>query len=115
MATTRSSAELDELWERFHGVVNMTSRELVDWLGVQPDLDGVVPPEEQRRPPLGVAVVRILAKRRVDLTDGDCDVMTKVIDVFEEETAEASREEQVSDERRRHRLMNVGHDPLREG
>ena len=30
--------EGEELWQRFHDAVNMTSRELVDWLGVQLEL-----------------------------------------------------------------------------
>ena len=28
----RSSQELDDLWNEFHAVVNMTSRELDEWL-----------------------------------------------------------------------------------
>jgi hypothetical protein len=37
-----------------------------------------------------------------------------VIDVVDDETAGVSAEEVVADERRRHRLLNVGHDSLRE-
>lgn len=61
-----------------------------------------------------MAVVRILAKRRTDLTDDDLDVMAKVIDIVEAETAEVSHADLMADKRRRHRLLNVGHDLLRE-
>lgn len=104
------SPELEQIWNRFHEVVNLTSRELTDWLGTQPDLD--TRPGSDHPPPLGVAVLSILRKRRVDLTDDDVVTMQKVIDVVEEET-EGVPEEQLTDERRRHRLLNVGHDPLR--
>jgi hypothetical protein len=103
--------ETEEIWERFHGVVNMTSRELLEWLGTQPDL---APHPGERPAELGLAVVQVLAKRRTDLTDADLAVMRKVVDVVEEETSGVSEEEIAGDERRRYRLLNVGHDPLRE-
>jgi hypothetical protein len=108
--TTRRSAEVDDLWNTFHQTVNMTSRELLDWLGVQPDLS---PQPRQERAPLGLAVVDVLRKRRVDLTVEDLAVMQKVVDIVTEENAHAARQNSSNDERRRHRLMNVGHDPLR--
>lgn len=89
----------------------MTSRELVDWLGVEPDL--VAHPGPPAQAPLGLAVVDILGKRRMDLTVDDIAVMQRVIDVVEEETADVPPERVAEDERKRHRLMNVGHDPLR--
>lgn len=106
----RSLLETEEIWERFHDLVNMTSRELLDWLGTQPDL--APHPGENAPAELGVAVVQVLAKRRTDLTDDDVEVMRKVIEVVEEET-EGATEEDFADERKRYRLRNVGHDPLR--
>jgi len=106
-------SEVEDLWRRFHEVVNMTSRELVEWLGVQVDLDGPTPGPSGRAP-LGEAVLAILRKRRTDLSDDDRAAMRKVVDVVESETGASTREEIVGDERKRHRLMAVGHDPLRE-
>lgn len=102
----------DELWQRFHEVVNMTSPELTDWLGVTEDL---APDPGQQAPPLGVGVLAVLRKRRTDLTAEDLNVMARAIGVVEDETAGRTRQEIVSDERRRFRLCNVGHDPLRAG
>lgn len=109
---TQIPADEDDLWQRFHRAVNMSSRELVDWLGQEPDLGPR--PGPSRPSPLGQAVVGILGKRRTDLTDEDLAVMRKVIDVVDDETAGVSAEEVVADDRRRHRLLNVGHDALRE-
>lgn len=107
----KSSREVEQTWRRFHEVVNMTSRELIDWLWMEPDL--VPQPGPAQPPPLGVAVLNVLGKRPVDLTEDDVETMRKVIEVVESETADVSHERMMADERRRHRLLNVGHDPLR--
>ncbi|WP_129663769.1 DUF3140 domain-containing protein [Phytoactinopolyspora endophytica] len=109
----RTSLEVEELWERFHQVVNMTSQELTAWLGTEP---GLSPPKPggPAPPPLGRGVVEILGKRRTDVTNDDFNTMEKVIEIVENETDGLTKEDVVNDERRRHRLMNVGHDPLRE-
>lgn len=108
--TEGSPLPAEELWDRFHQAVNMTSRELVEWLGVTEDISPT--PGANDPPPLGVAVLGILRKRRTDLTDDDVDVMRRVVELVEEE-ADASLRELANNERRRHRLLNVGHDPLR--
>jgi hypothetical protein len=101
----------DELWESFHAAVTMTSRELRDWLGTQANL-GDHPGPEGRVAPLGARVAEILAKRRTDLTADDAEVMRRVLEVVAEETDGVPEDEVAADERRRRRLMNVGHDPL---
>ena len=102
---------MDELWQRFHHAVNMTSRELLDWLGAEPDVTPHPGPAE--RPALGMAVLGVLSKRRTDLTDEDLAVMRTVVDVVDAETSGVTHDEMLADERRRYRLLNVGHDPLR--
>lgn len=112
MTDSPDQAEIEEVWEQFHSVVNMTSRELLDWLGVEPDVRVTPGPPEPA--PLGMAVVSILAKRRTDLTSSDLDAMRRVIEIVTEETAGEPPEKVAADERRRHRLLNVGHDVLKE-
>lgn len=110
--TTNTSFDDDELWQRFHDAVNMTSRELIDWLGVKVELDAGQPgPDEPA--PLGQAVVQILGKRKTDLTGDDIAAMNEVLEIVEAETGGMSKDEIMADERRRHRLMTVGHDPAR--
>lgn len=97
--------DVEQLWEQFHGLVNMPSSELREWLAVAAE---DVPEEEQE---LGHRVRDILGKRRTDLTTDDVEVMRQVIDrigaLFDSGAAEDRQ-----DPRWRHRLMTLGHDPL---
>ena len=102
----------DELWNEFHRVVNMSSRELSDWLRTRsatPD-DEALP--DQAGTPTGQQVLRILGKRRTDLDDDDLRVMCKVIDRVHAERRD-DLEPTAGQLGWRHRLMSIGHDPLK--
>ncbi|GGW39201.1 DUF3140 domain-containing protein [Streptomyces xantholiticus] len=110
-----NALELDALWDEFHRVVNMTSQELSAWLQTRDAGEDTDPLPDQAGSPTGRHVLAILQKRRTDLTDDDVRVMYEVV-----ETVQAQRQEQgaavtVDDTRRRHRLMTLGHDPLKAG
>jgi hypothetical protein len=102
----------DELWTEFHRVVNMSSRELSEWLRTSSaDADAEALPD-QAGTPTGKRVLAILGKRRTDLTDDDTRVMRSVVD----RVYAARREdlEPVAGQANwRHRLMSLGHDPLK--
>ena len=108
--------ETEALWEDFHRVVNMTSVELAAWLRVRDaeERSEPLPPEAgsaTRRP-----VLAILQKRRTDLTDDDVRVMYKVVETvgdLVDMDDEPEPERAPDDTRRRHRLMTLGHDPLK--
>jgi len=102
----------DELWDGFHRVVNMTSPELRDWLAVQGAGEETEEVPDRAGSPVGHRVLAILGKRRSDLTQDDVTVMA---DVVERVTAERGEElEPTAGEASwRHRLMNMGHDPLK--
>ncbi|MFI9168913.1 DUF3140 domain-containing protein [Streptomyces lincolnensis] len=104
--------ELDALWQDFHRVVNMTSQELAAWLRVSDAEEFTEPLPEHAGEPTGQHVLAILQKRRTDLTDDDIEVMYEVVDTV---TAEADVENEPTAEEtgRRHRLMTIGHDPLK--
>jgi hypothetical protein len=102
----------DQLWDDFHRVVNMTSRELRDWLSVQgadeeteelPDLAGSH---------LGHRVLEILGKRRSDATRDDVAVMEQVVERVTAQRRD-DLEPTAGEAAWRRRLMNVGHDPLK--
>lgn len=102
----------DELWQEFHDVVNMTSRELADWLrtesaGEVTEPDGSLPELE-----VGEQVVAILGKRRTDLTDDDIDTMQQVVDQVRTIRGDEPEPEAYDDDVRR-MLMSFGHDPLK--
>jgi hypothetical protein len=104
--------ELDALWDEFHRVVNMTSLELSAWLQVHDSggIDEELP--EKAGPPTGQHVLSILHKRRTDLTDDDVRVMYEVVDTVEHERG-AGQVPKAGQDTRRHRLMTIGHDPLK--
>src|SRR3954471_3749632 len=102
----------DELWDDFHRVVNMTSRELQDWLMVQGAEEQTEALPEHAGPPLGHRVLEILRKRRVDLTPDDVQVMDKVVDKVMSRRGVA-REPTAGQAAWRHKLMTLGHDPLK--
>lgn len=104
--------ELDALWEDFHRVVNMTSQELAAWLRVSDADENVEPLPDQAGTPTGQHVLAILQKRRTDLTDDDIRTMYEVVDTVTAQT-DAENEPEAEETRRRHRLMTLGHDPLK--
>jgi tetrahydromethanopterin S-methyltransferase subunit H len=75
MARTKVS---DEVWYGFHQVVNMTSRELEEWLRTESAGERTEAMPDQAGNPVGAQVVHILGKRRADLTDDDIEVMVAV-------------------------------------
>jgi Protein of unknown function (DUF3140) len=102
----------DALWEQFHDAVNMTSRELGDWLreeGAGVDSEAL---PDQAGPPVGRQVLAILGKRRADLTEEDADVMAGVVDRVRRQRGEEP-EPTAGDAGWRHALMDLGHDPLK--
>ncbi|MDN4162427.1 DUF3140 domain-containing protein [Nocardioides abyssi] len=102
----------DELWEDFHRVVNMTSRELRDWLAVQGADEDTEALPDQAGPELGHRVLAILGKRRADLTPDDVDVMDRVVETIVAERG-PDPEPTAGEDSWRRGLMNLGHDPLK--
>jgi hypothetical protein len=104
--------EIDALWDDFHRVVNMTSPELAAWLRVSDADESTEPLPDRAGTETGRHVLAILQKRRTDLTDDDLRVMEEVVDTV---TAQTDPENEPSADYtpRRHRLMTLGHDPLK--
>lgn len=103
--------ELDALWEEFHGAVNMTSEELRAWLMTSSAQENAEEVPEHAGAEKGRHVLAILTKRRMDLTDDDVRVMYEVVDtVARERDTDAS---EPGTPAWRHRLMSLGHDPVK--
>lgn len=106
-------AEQEQLWQDFHHVVNMSSRELEEWLRTRDAGERTEELPDEAGTPTGRRVLGILGKRRADVTDQDLHTMRKVV-----ETVRRSRgtqhEPRAGSTQWRHRLMTVGHDPLKE-
>ncbi|GAB2915738.1 DUF3140 domain-containing protein [Streptomyces heilongjiangensis] len=91
-------------------MVNMTSQEPAAWLRTR--CAGQESEALPGRPgsPAGRQVLELLRKRRTDLTEDDVQVMYGVVDSV---NARREHEPDADGTHRRHRLMALGHDPLR--
>ena len=108
-----SALELDTLWDEFHGVVNMTSNELAAWLRTSDAGEQAEELPEDAGTERGQQVLAILRKRRVDLTDDDVAVMREVVDTVTAERERVRVADAVRDPAWRHRMMSLGHDPVK--
>ena len=102
----------DELWDEFHRVVNMSSRELDEWLRTRSADEEVEALPDQAGTETGRNVLHILGKRRTDLTDDDVRVMQNVVDRVLAERRD-DLEPTAGEAHWRYRLMSMGHDPLK--
>ena len=102
----------DELWTEFHAVVNMTSRELADWLRTEAADEGTESVASTPELEVGEQVVAILGKRRTDLTPDDVDTMRHVVDQVRTVRGDEPEPDAYDDDVRR-MLMSFGHDPLK--
>jgi hypothetical protein len=112
MAGHPDVAEIEDVWDEFHRVVNMSSQELSDWLRTQSAGERSEELPDSAGSNLGQHVLAILGKRKVDLTDDDLRTMRRVIDTVHAQRGE-DLEPTAGQERWRHRLMTLGHDPLK--
>lgn len=102
----------DELWNEFHRVVNMTSRELSEWLRTRDAAPEGEALPDQAGTPTGQEVLHILGKRRTDLQPDDVRVMERVVERVHAERRD-DLEPVAGQAGWRHRLMSIGHDPLK--
>ncbi|MDM4718891.1 DUF3140 domain-containing protein [Micromonospora sp. WMMA1363] len=108
----RLDPEVEVLWDDFHEQVNVPSEKLRQWLltrgsgeetfGPDPDL-GL--PEPGRR------ILRVLTKRKVDLTPDDIRTMRDTIELIQD-LMDAKPPRGNADDEWRHSLLDLGHDVL---
>ena len=102
----------EDLWNEFHRVVNMTSRELSDWLRTRSAAADAEELPDQAGTETGQHVLAILRKRKTDVDDDDIRVMRNVVDRVHSERRDDLEPTQ-GEAHWRHRLMTIGHDPLK--
>lgn len=112
MAGHPEAAEIEDVWPQFHRVVNMSSKELSDWLRTQGAGEDAEALPDHAGPALGRHVLGILGKRKVDLTDEDLRAMRRVVGIVQAQRTD-DLEPIAGDEHWRRRLMNIGHNPLK--
>ena len=104
------SPDPDEPRREFASVVNMTPKELEDWLAT----------DESQQAGTGVGhdsgerIVAIKRKKQDDLTGEDLDHMVKVVGYVHRHLAQGGPDDDVEHSAWRYSLMNWGHDPLKQ-
>ena len=108
--------EHDAIRREFGEAVNMTPRELEEWLqseesqsvGQKSDGSGESTGHESGR-----RIVELLRTKQADLTDDDYAHMRKVHGYVQRHLAQEPQKEDVESSKWRYSLMNWGHDPLK--
>ena len=105
----------DDVRQDFTEAVNMTAKELAEFL--QTDESKKVGQKkggggESTGHESGRAIVKILHKKKADLTDGDVDQMRRVVS-YVHRHLEQRPKGNVEDTNWRYSLMNWGHDPTK--
>ena len=106
----------EKVRREFDDAVNMTASEIEEWLKTDESKRvGFKGTEGSRGESVGHAsgrrIMKILAKKRNDLTDDDYAHMRKVVGFVRRHSAQ--RPENVYTSRWRYSLMNWGHDPTK--
>lgn len=99
--------------EEFGKVVNMTARQLEDWLETRESRSvGQKDGGESTGHASGRRIVELIRKNEADLTGSDYEHMNKVVGYVHRHLAQRPSGD-VTDTPWRHSLMNWGHDPLK--
>lgn len=111
--TEQDGTSLDTVWQSFHDVVNMSGHELRTWLMTEASgTEAFTASPEMAIPGLSGRVLHVLGKRKVDVTRDDIDTMRTVTEQITR-LLRRRPEGAENDEKWRHALMNLGHDPLK--
>ena len=112
----RSDDEREEIRDEFEEVVNMTAKQLEEWLESeesqevgQKDSGG-----ESTGHEMGRRIVEILGKNKGDYDEDDHDAMNKVVGYVHRHLKQGGPDEDKEHSRWRYSLMNWGHDPLKD-
>ena len=96
----------------FEDSVNMTRKELEEWLGTDESKSVGQGEGESKGHESGRRIVKLLEKNKSDLTDDDVDHMKRV-DAYVKRHLGQGPKGDVENSNWRYSLMNWGHDPLK--
>ncbi|WP_030490931.1 DUF3140 domain-containing protein [Micromonospora chokoriensis] len=108
----RLDPEVEVLWEDFHAEVNVPSEQLRTWLLTRGSgEESFSPSPNLDLPQPGREILKVLNKRKVDLTPEDIEVMREAVERIRE-LMDAKPPRGNADDGWRHSLLDLGHDPL---
>ncbi|MBE2317835.1 DUF3140 domain-containing protein [Solirubrobacter sp. CPCC 204708] len=103
----------DDVRGDFDDAVNMTPKELEDWLQTDESKEVGWGEGESLGHQSGRRIVEIKRKKKDELTDDDLAHMKKVVGYVHRHLAQGGPKEDKEHSRWRYSLMNWGHDPLK--
>jgi hypothetical protein len=107
---------VDDVWEQFREAVNMSPRQLEDWLDTDESkaVGQKAGDEESTGHASGRRIVQLLRAKRADLTDDDAAHMRKVVGYVARHTAQRpdKSDDELAHAKWTASLKNWGHDPL---
>ena len=111
-----SSKDHDQIWDEWGELVNMTPKELGNFLETDESRsvgadsgDG-----ESTGHKSGKRILEIHDTNKSDLSDDDWDHMAKVVGYVKRHKAQGGPDDDVEHSKWRYSLMNWGHDPLKD-
>jgi hypothetical protein len=109
----------EQVWDNFHQAVNMTPKEIEDWLDTEESRKVGIRREgsdESVGHASGRRIIQILKTRKAALDGGDYAHMRKVVGYVRRHCAQGGPHDEykVPTSRWRYSLMNWGHDPLKD-
>lgn len=116
----------DQISQEFDEYVNMTAKELEDWLktdeaqsvgikkGSSSDKKSASGGTESKDAESGRMIIDILRKNKTDLTDDDYQQMNRVVGYNKRHLAQKPTKEDIETSRWRYSLMNWGYDPCKD-
>ena len=105
--------ETKDVEERFSDAVNMTPKELEDWLATDESSSVGVGDGESVGHHAGRRIVDVLRTKKADRSDADLEHMKKVAGYVARHSKQRP-DGDVTETRWRYSLMNWGHDPLKD-
>jgi hypothetical protein len=108
------SKSYEQVIEEFDEVVNLSSKELEEWLETEEskEVGQKDNGSESKGHESGRKIVEILGKNNSDYTEEDIDHMRRVVSYVHRHQAQKPKGD-VEDSNWRYSLMNWGHDPLK--
>ena len=117
MGTLNDDLDRQKIWEDFRQAVNMTPRELRDWLETEESQSVGWTHEgdtESVGHKSGRRIVEIKGKKRSELDDHDYEHMRKVVGYVHRHLKQGGPRHDLPGSRWRYSLMNWGHDPMKD-
>jgi len=109
----KDASDRDDVRQRFGEAVNMTPKELEEWLETDESKSVGVGEGESVGHHSGRRIVEILRTKKDDLSDDDVEHMHKVVGYVARHSKQRPKGD-VTETRWRYSLMNWGNDPLKD-